>query len=438
MDRVRVLYFVCVHYTYSIDKFSVQMSRLDLIAGLDIGSSQVRLVVADMSTGEPNVLAMAQVVSEGVSKGVVTSIEDTVSTISLVREKAERMVGDQIQSVFVGISGSHITSQISKGVIAVARADGEITEEDVDRALEAAQAVATPPNFEIIHVIPKHFTVDNQPWIKDPVGMNGRRLEVEAQIIQAQSQQLKNLTKGVMRTGLGINDVVLSILASAEAVLTKRQKELGVCVLNIGAATTGLIVFEEGDVLHTAIIPVGAGHITADLAIGLRTSIDTAEKIKLEVGVASPSTLDHDETLDLSDFSEGESGEVVVSQIAEIIEARIEEVFKLVDKELHKIGRSGKLPAGIVITGGGAKLPGLLEVAKEEFRLPAQIGMPKGFTSAIEKINDPALSTAVGLLRWAIVTEHASDAGQSAAGQGSQLLEGAMGSMKKLFKSLLP
>ncbi len=412
------------------------MSRLELIAGLDIGSSHVRMVVADMSTGEPNILALSQVASEGVSKGVVTSIEDTVSTISLAREKAERMVGDQIQSVFVGISGSHITSQISKGVIAVSRADGEINEEDVDRALEAAQAVATPPNYEIIHVIPKHFTVDNQPWIKDPVGMTGRRLEVEAQIIQGQTQQLKNLTKSVQRTGLGINDVVLSILASAEAVLTKRQKELGVCVLNIGAATTGLIVFEEGDVMHTAIIPVGSGHITADLAIGLRTSIDTAEKIKVEVGVATPTALDHDETLDLSDFNDAEQGEVVISHIAEIIEARIEEIFRLVDKELNKIGRSGKLPAGIVITGGGAKLEGLLDLAKTEFRLPAQVGMPKGFISAIEKLNDPTLSTAVGLLRWGIITDQKGESGSSSG--GAPLFEGAIGSIKKLLKSLLP
>lgn len=412
------------------------MVRENLISGLDIGSSQVRMVVGDASSGQLNIIGLSEVPSEGVSKGVVTSIEDTVSTISLAREKVERMVGHEIRSVFVGISGSHITSQVSKGVIAVSKADGEITEDDIDRALEAAQAVSTPPNYEIIHVIPKNFTVDDQSGIKDPVGMTGVRLEVEAQIIQGQSQQLKNLSKAVMRTGLGIDDIVLSILASAEACITKRQKELGVCVLNIGASTTGVIIFEEGDVLHTTIIPVGAGHVTSDLAIGLRTSVDTAERIKLEVGVATPVVLNRDETLNLSEFNEAEEGEIMLSHVAEIIEARIEEIFKLVDKELHKIGRSGKLPAGIVLTGGGSKIQGLLELSKHEFRLPSQLGLPRGYVSGIEKLSDPAMSTAVGLLDWAQISEGGLEFGHSS--RSSLGLGGFSQGMKKWFKSLLP
>lgn len=376
------------------------MASSNLITGLDIGSTAIRVAVAQSTPGPHlQVLGLAEVPSEGIHKGVVTSIDDAVSAISIVLEKAERMTGTPVEHAWVGINGSHVLASTSHGVIAVAKPNGEIGEDDVTRVVEAAQAVATPPNYEILHVLPRSFTVDGQGGIKDPIGMTGVRLEVDAQIIEGQSAQIKNLTKCVYRTGVDIDDLVLGILASAEVVATKRQRDLGVAVVNVGGATTSLVVCEDGDPLHAAILPVGSGHITNDIAIGLRTSIDVAERLKVDYGQAVSADVGKREEIDLSEFS-SEEGMVNRKHLAEIIEARVEEIFNLVDKELGKIDRAGKLPAGIILTGGGVKLPGLLEVAKREFRLPATLGYPLEVVSPLERVNDPAFATALGLVRW--------------------------------------
>ena len=378
------------------------MASSNIIAGLDIGSTAIRLAVAQAGADDNlQVIGLAEVPSEGIHKGVVTSIDDAVSAISSCLEKVERMTGSPLEHAWVSINGSHIQAQSSHGVIAVAKPNGEIGEDDVARVVEAAQAVATPPNYEILHVLPRSFTVDGQAGIKDPLGMTGVRLEVEAQIIEGQTAQVKNLTKCVYRTGVDIDDLVLGILATAEAVVTKRQKELGVAVVNIGGSTTSLLVCEDGDPLHAAILPVGSGHITNDIAIGLRTSIDIAERLKIDYGQASATDVGKREEIDLSELSV-EEGVISRKHLAEIIEARLEEIFSLVDRELGKIDRSGKLPAGIVLTGGGAKLPGVVELAKHQFRLPATLGYPLEVASPLEKVNDPAFSTALGLVRWGL------------------------------------
>ncbi|MFA5021700.1 MAG: cell division protein FtsA [Patescibacteria group bacterium] len=379
------------------------MAEQEIISGLDIGSTAIRLVVGQNVSdqqGKIHIIGSAEVAAEGISKGIISSIEDAVSSISACLEKAERMVGVPIDSAWVGISGSHIISQESRGVVAVARSDGEISEDDIERAIEAARTVATPPNYEILHVIPKGFTVDGQSGIKDPLGMTGVRLEVDTQIIQGLSSQIKNLTKAVYRPHIHINDLVLSILATAEAVLTNRQKELGVVVINIGGSTTSLAVFEEGDILHTAVLPVGSDHITSDIAIGLRIPIDTAEKIKLEYGSAIAEGIGKRDEIDIGELEGKESNFVSKKYIAEIIEARVEEIFDKIDTELKKIDKSGKLPAGVVLTGGGSKLTNLVEAAKIRLRLPASLSRPLSITSAIDKVNDPAFSTAVGLVVW--------------------------------------
>lgn len=379
------------------------MTDREIIAGLDVGSSVIRLVVGqrDENPDRPlHIIGVSQVSAEGINRGVISSIEDAVSSISGCLEKAERMIGSTIESVWVGISGTHITAQESRGVIAIGRSDGEISEDDISRAIEAARTVATPPNYEILHVIPRSFIVDGQVGIKDPVGMTGVRLEVDTQIIQGLSSQIKNLTKTVYRAGLDISDLVLSILATAEAVLTNRQKELGVAVIDIGGSTTKLIVFEEGDVIHTAILPIGSDHITSDIAIGLRVSIDTAEKIKLEYGCASVDGIGRRDEIDIGELEGGESNFISKKYVAEIIQARVEEIFDKIDNELKKIDRSGKLPAGIVLAGGGAKLSGLVELAKKKLRLPATLAKPLGITSAIDKVNDLDFCTAVGLVLW--------------------------------------
>jgi cell division protein FtsA len=414
------------------------MAREEIITGIDIGSSAIRVVMGQKNQNDEKIhlLGASEVPAEGVSKGVVTSIEEAVSAISSGLEKVERMTGIPAEKAFVGISGTHINSQDSHGVIAVAKADGEIKEEDVERVIEAAQAVATPPNYEILHVIPRSFTVDNQRGIKDPVGMTGIRLEVDAQIIQGLSSQIKNLTKCVYRTGVDIEDLVLGVLAASEGCLSKRQKELGVALVNLGASTTSLVVFEEGDVLHTKILPIGAAHITNDIAIGLRTSIDLAEKIKLEYGSAQSGEINKRDEINLSELEGGENTIISKKQVAEIIEARVEEIFKMLDKELQKVDRSGLLPAGIVITGGGAKLPGLIEVAKKEFRLPASIGYPQNFVSAIDKVNDPAFSTALGLIFWGLGLKE--KGGFSLSMPKFSSVADATKKMKGWFKSLIP
>lgn len=415
------------------------MSQPQFLTGLDVGSNSIRMVTGQLSdrggVPELQIIAAAEIGSEGVSKGTITSIEDATASISSCIERVERMIGTQLPSAWVGISGGHIISDDSRGVVAVSKPDGEIREEDVERAIEAARTVATPLNYEILHVVPRSFTVDGQSNIKDPTGMNGIRLEVDAQIIQGLSAQIKNLTKCVYRTGLDIDDLVLSILATAEAVVTKKQKDLGVLVINIGGATTSFAVFEEGDLLTAGVIPIGGDHITSDVAIGLRTSVDVAERVKLAYGAATVKSQEKREEVNLSEFG-GEDEIVSRKYISEIIGARVEELYERIDKELKKIGRSGMLPAGAVLTGGGAKLAGVVELAKEKLRLPATLGYPIGFMSAVDRINDLSFAGAVGLVRWGAEARK----GEKGNTGGIRLPElgNAWSSFIKWIRSLMP
>ena len=365
----------------------------------------IRIVVGQRQSGERaaglTILGAVEVPSQGISKGSVTSIDDAVASISKCLEHAERMTGQPLQSAWVGLGGTHVIAQESKGVVGVARSDGEIREEDVERAIQAARTVATPSNHEILHVIPKCYTVDGQRGVKDPVGMTGIRLEVDALIIQGLTSQIKNITKAVYRTGLNIDDLVFSILATGEAVLSQKQKELGSVVVNIGAQTTSIIVYEEGDVTHVAVLAVGADHITSDIAIGLRTSIDVAEKIKLAYGTALVSQAERGRKISVSEF--GALGDETCTHtfLAEVVHARVEEIFEKVDEELAKIDRSGLLPAGVFLTGGGSKLPGMASVAKQVLRLPVALGTPLGVSSAVPQVNDVAFATVIGLMKWA-------------------------------------
>jgi len=374
----------------------------DFYTGLDIGSHSIKVVVAQEVGETLQIIGCAEVPSAGVSRGSIVSIEDAVSSLSAALEVVERMTGRPITRAAVGISGTHISTQESRGVIAVSRADGEVKDDDVDRVIEAAQAVATPPNHDILHVIPIQFTVDNQTAIKDPIGMSGVRLEVIIQMVQALTGEVKNFTKTVYRTGLEIDDLVLGVLACSESTLTKRQKELGVALVNIGATTTSVAVFEEGDMLHASVIPIGSAHITSDLAIGLRTSIETAERVKLGVGQVRASKINKRDVVDLSKFSADESASVSLLEIHKIIEARLEEIYDHVNQKLSLVGRAGRLPAGVVLTGGGSKLPGIVEQAKDNFRLPASLGLPINIASSIEKAQDIAFTTASGLVLWDI------------------------------------
>lgn len=381
----------------------------DIIAGLDIGSTAVRLVIGQKISGpsgeELQIIGAVSSPTAGVSKGVVNSIEETTSSISACLEKAERIIGVPITNVWVGINDPHIKCEKSKGVVAVSKSDGEINEADVSRAIEAARALAVPVNYEILHVMPIRFSVDNQNDIKDPIGMSGIRLEVEALIIQGLATQTKNLTKAIFRTGLEIEDLVIAPLAAAEAVLSPKQKELGVALINIGSSTTSLAVYEERNLLHAAVLPIGSEYITNDIALGLRCPINLAERIKLEHGHANASLFNKDEEVDVSDLAKEEDVNDDISliskkYIAEIIEARVEEIFEKIDKELQKIDRSGMLPAGAIFTGSGAQLDGLIDVAKRKLRLPAAMGQSKNVNVVIDKVKSPEFLPALGLVIW--------------------------------------
>lgn len=381
----------------------------NIIAGLDIGSTSIKLAVGKKTAGESGeqlqILGAVTVPAEGINRGVVNSIEDATSAVSACLEKAERLIGVSVTNVWVGINGPNLKCEKSQGVVAVARSDNEITEDDVNRAVEAAQALSVPPNYEIIHVIPVRFAVDNQQDIKDPIGMTGVRLEVETLIIQGLSSQIKNLTKAIYRTSLEIEDLVLSPLAAAEVVIGPKQKELGAALINIGSSTTSLAVFEEGELLHAAVIPIGSEHITADVAIGLRCPINLAERIKLEYGSARSDKFTKKDEVDVSDLAKEENiseTSLVVSKkyVAEIIEARVEEIFEKIDNELKKIDRSGLLPAGVFLIGAGARLNDLVEVAKNKLRLPASLGFNQNISLAIDKVNDVNYLTALGLVAW--------------------------------------
>ncbi|MBI5530424.1 MAG: cell division protein FtsA [Candidatus Doudnabacteria bacterium] len=400
------------------------MSKEQYIVGLDIGTACVRVVQAklDQATGSFSVIGASEVASSGMRRGVVVDIEESVSAISSALEKVERMTGVPVASANISVGGNHISSISSHGVIAVSRADGEITENDIIRCIDASQAISIPQNKEVLHVFPKTFTLDGQTGIKDPLGMTGIRLEVDTIIVQAGLPFVKNLSRSVMQAGLEIDDMVLAPCAAAESVLNKRQKDLGVCLVDLGAGTTSIAVYEEGDLLHTVVLPIGSMHITNDIAIGLRCSIETAEKVKLLYGHSDPKAIDKDEEIDLSKLDPSEDQATSRAYVAEIIEARLEEIFRHVNSELKKIQRDGKLPSGIVLTGGGSKLPGTVEFAKKHLHLPTVMGRPQNVSTVIDRVDDPNFATAVGLILWG---------GKFSSGGGNAQL----GSMVKSFMS---
>ena len=416
----------------------------NIIAGLDIGSTSIRLVVAQKISGptgdELQIIGAVSGPTSGVSRGVVNSIEETTSSISEVLEKAERLVGVPISRVWVSINDPHIKCEKSKGVVAVSRSDGEINENDVNRAIEAARALAVPVNYEILHVIPIKFAVDNQADIKDPIGMNGIRLEVEVLIVQGLSTQIKNLTKAIYRTGLEIEDLVIAPLAAAEAVLSFKQKDLGVVLINMGSSTTSLAVYEERNLIHTAVLPIGAEHITSDIAIGLRAPINLAERIKCEYGKAMSEGISDKEEIDISALVKEEEVNDDISTIskkylADIINARVEEIFEKIDNEFKKIDRSGMLPAGAIIVGGGARLEDIVEAAKHKLRLPAAIGVAKNINVIIDKVRNPEFLTALGLVIWGS-NEYGELSGVN-NNIGKKFGE-IMGKAKTLFNKIMP
>lgn len=416
-------------------------NRGNFFVGLDIGSAFVRTVIAQEAPGEDRlrIVGVGSLPSQGMRRGAVVDIEEAVQAVNASVEQAETMAGVAAQDVTVGLGGTEIFSQDSKGVVAVGKADGEVLNDDIQRVLQAAQSIPLPLNKEILHVLPKSYRLDDQKDIKDPLGMHGVRLEVDALIIGGSSPHIKNTARCVEQAGMVLSSTVVEPLASSLAILNKKQKELGVVAVNIGSATTSLAVFEEGELLHVAVLPVGAAHITHDIAIGLRTSIDLAEQVKIHFGTALSHEVDKHEDIDLSKLDVQEEGLVSRYHVTEIIEARVEEILHFVNEELKKIGRAGLLPAGVVITGGGSKLPGVVEMAKEVLRLPAQVGYPQPLGGILDKVDDPEFATALGLVLWA--QQNADTHGFHGQGMLSSFpgsFKGAAGKMKHWFDKFLP
>jgi cell division protein FtsA len=418
-----------------------------LLVGLDIGSSRIRLAMGQLTESVDQALTLTivgaiEVPSQGISKGVVTALEDAVTSISSAIEQAERQFGSPIDEAVVGIGGVHIGIMEAKGVVGVSRPDREIRADDVERAMEDAKSVANPANVEILHVLPHGFIIDGQTGIKDPIGMHGIRIEAHAHLVTGLAGNVRNMTKCVFRTGLDIASLAFGSLTAAHVVTSHRERELGVCVVVIGASMTSVVVFEDGELLHAKVIPIGGDHVTSDIAIGLRISLDVAEQIKLMHGNSNPEVYGKRDEIDLRTFGDmGESELVSLRYVSEIIQARMDELFEKVEEELQSIGRSGMLPAGVVLTGGGSKLGGCVETAKSILRLPASMGMSTHMhTTVPEYAHDATFSTAIGLVQWGFdeVRRGEEYSGHSMFKTTGKIAGKIGSSIKKMFGSFIP
>jgi len=378
------------------------LPRRDLAVGIDVGTSKVAAIVGEVRRdGTCDIIGFGVTPSAGMRKGVVVDIEGVSRAIAEAAEKAGRMAGVEIKSAYVSISGSHLSSVNNRGVVAVARDDREITAEDVDRVLDAARVLNIPADREIVHVVPREFVVDGYDGVKDPVGMMGVRLEVEAHVVTGAVTSIQNLLKGVARAGLQVEELVVSSLASGEAVLLPAERELGVLVLDIGGGTTDLSIFERGNPLYSAVVPIGGDHVTGDLAVGLRTPPAEAERIKLQHGRARPCPEADEDIFEVPNVGGTGTHQVSGALVAEIVAPRLQELFALVRREIGRSGRSGQIPAGAVLCGGCALLPGIGEMAAEELGMPVRVGTPSGLGGLADLASSPAFATTVGLLIYA-------------------------------------
>ncbi len=380
------------------------MSRKEHIAGLDIGTTKVCAVVGEVDEdGDVHVAGAGSVPSSGIRKGVVTDIDATTGAIEDAVERAERMSGAEIRGLYVGVSGEHITSTNSRGIVAISRGDHEISPADVERVIDAARMAALPASDrEVVHLLPRGFVVDGHDGVRNPVGMYGARLEVEAHIVTGTSTMLANLLKCVQRAGLEIEEIVLEPLASAEAVLTPAERELGVVLADIGGGTTSLGVLTGGGLCHTAILPVGGHHLTADIAVGLRTPVAEAEKLKIRYGTSSVQEAGDGELIEVFNVGDREPRILPRRALCEIIEPRLQEICSLMRLQIRRSGYAHLVPAGIVLTGGTALLRGIAKFTSEKLELPARVGVPEQLGGLVDAVNSPIYSTGVGLVLYGV------------------------------------
>ncbi|MQY61437.1 cell division protein FtsA [bacterium] len=376
------------------------MPKNNYIVGLDIGTKKTAAIIGEITEDKKiEIIGIGTTDSRGLRKGVVVNLEATVNAIKKAQEEAELMAGVEIDSAFVGISGAHIKSFNSRGVVAVSGKNKEITPEDIERVIDQSKAVSIPPDREIIHIIPQEFVVDEQDGIKDPLGMSGIKLEVNVHIVTSATTSVQNLKTCIERAGIEIERIVLNQIAASSSTLTHDEKELGVGMIDMGGGTTEVAIFERGSLWYTSIIPIGGDNFTNDIAVGLRTPIPEAERIKKKFGCVSSPPMDEEDTIEVPSVGRGKKPRILSRQLlADIIQPRAEEIFRLVDNDIKRMGYEKSLNSGIVITGGTALLEGLEEVAEEIFDLPVRRGDPSGIGGLAERVNTPDYAASVGLI----------------------------------------
>jgi cell division protein FtsA len=375
-------------------------SDRNLLVGLDIGTSKVVAIVGEIkSDGALEIIGIGSHPSRGLKKGVVVNIESTVQSIQRAVEEAELMAGCEIHSVYAGIAGSHVRSLNSHGIVAIK--DKEVVQGDVERVIDAAKAVAIPADQKILHVLPQEYIIDSQEGIRDPIGMSGVRLEAKVHIVTGADSAAQNIVKCVQRCGLSVDDVVLEQLASSYAVLTEDEKDLGVCVVDIGGGTTDIAVFGGGAIRHTAVIPIAGDQITNDIAVSMRTPTQYAEDIKIKYACALSQLANPDETIEVPSVGDRPPRRLARQTLAEIVEPRYEELFGLIRDEIRRAGLEEQVATGIVLTGGSAKMEGAIELAEEVFHMPVRLGVPQYVSGLTEVVSNPIHATGVGLLLYA-------------------------------------
>ena len=405
-----------------------------IIVGIDIGTSKICTLVARVEDGSNlRILGVGIEPSQGIRKGTVVDLNAAAAAVSRSVEKAERTSGFEINAALVSLAGSHVSSINSRGVVGITR--GIVDLEDIDRALDAAQAVAIPHNREIIHIIQRGFIIDGQDGIRTPVGMHGYRLEVEAHIITASTSTVENLRQCVGSSGIEVSQFVLNPLASGEIALSETERQMGVAVVDIGGGTSDMAIYIDGDVWHTMVLAVGGNHVTSDIAHGLRLPISQAEEIKLKFGHALQSGVNPEEQFTVRSFGGDEPGRIERSDLATIIEARMEEIFYLVLQEIRRSGYDGLLPAGVVLTGGSSLIPGCRQLASQVMGLPARIAKPQNLVGLTDQLDSPAYSTSVGLLEWALLLSETSQYTQQ---HGPKHTQNWTEQLKDLLRRLLP
>ena len=370
-----------------------------IMVGLDIGTSKVVAIVAELGLeGEIDIIGIGSHPSKGLKKGVVVNIETTVESIRRAIEEAELMAGCQIEQVYAGIAGSHIRGLNSHGIVAIR--DKEVFQADIERVIDAAQAVAIPADQKVLHVLPQEYVIDDQEGVKEPLGMSGVRLEAKVHLITCAVNAYQNIEKCIKKCGLEVEDIILEQLASGDAVLTEDEKDLGVCLVDIGGGTTDIAIFSEGAIRHTAVIPIAGDQVTNDIAMALRTPTPNAEEIKIKYACALGSLAQENETIKIPSVGDRSDRDLSRQALAEVVEPRYEELFSLVQAELRRSGFEDLVAAGIVLTGGTSKIEGAIELAEEIFHMPVSLGKPKNVAGLSDIVRNPIYSTAVGLLHY--------------------------------------